>query len=106
MSAEHTKAVHEIRLTELEAGDASGRKVLEANFDLVRNVKVRLTVSVGRCQLTVQELFALKENSVLTLDSGTREPVDVLLDGKVVARGALVAVGDSFGVQISEIIAR
>ncbi len=106
MSAETTKTVHEIRLTELEAGDAQGRRVVDANFDLIRDVKVRLTVAVGRCELTVKELFELKENSILTLDSGTREAVDVLLDGKVVARGMLVAVGDSFGVQISEVVPR
>jgi flagellar motor switch protein FliN/FliY len=106
MSAENTKTVHEIRLTELEAGETQGRKILEANFDLVRNVKVRLTVSLGCCELTVKELFELKESSVLTLDRATRDPVDVLLDGKVVARGNLVAIGDSFGVQVSEVIAR
>jgi len=106
MSAEGAKTVHEIRLTELEAAEGQGRKVLDANFDLIRNVKVRLTVSVGRCELTVKELFELKENSILTLDSGTREPVEVLLEGKLIARGMLVAVGDSFGVQVSEVIPR
>ena len=62
--------------------------------------------SPGRCELSVKELFELKESSVLTLDSGTRETVDVLLDGKVVARGTLVAAGDSFGVQVTEVLAR
>jgi len=105
MSAESIKAVHEIRLTELgQAGE--GRKVLKANLDLIRGVKVRLTASVGRCELTVKELFELRENAVLTLDGGTRETVDVLLDGKVVARGTLVAAGDSFGVQVTEVLAR
>jgi flagellar motor switch protein FliN/FliY len=105
MSAESIKAVHEIRLTELgQAGE--GRTVLEANLDLIRGVKVRLTASVGRCELTVKELFELRENAVLTLDGGTRETVDVLLDGKVVARGTLVAAGDSFGVQVTEVLAR
>lgn len=105
MSAESMKAVHEIRLTELsQAGE--GRKVLEANLELIRGVKVRLTASVGRCELTVKELFELRENAVLTLDGGTRDTVDVLLDGKVVARGTLVAAGDSFGVQVTEILAR
>src|SRR5262249_4845641 len=106
MSPESIKAVHEIRLTELEQAESAGRRVLESNLELIRDVKVRLTVCVGRCELTVKELFELQENAVLKLDSGTRETVDVLLDGKVVARGMLVAVGDSFGVQISELLAR
>ena len=105
MSAESIKAVHEIRLTELAQSDP-GKRVLEANLDLIRDVKVRLTASVGRCELSVKELFDLKENAVLELDSGTRDTVDVLLDGRVVARGTLVAAGDSFGVQISEVLAR
>jgi flagellar motor switch protein FliN/FliY len=103
---EPVKTVHEIRLTELDPPEAPGRKLMEANLDLIRDVKVRLLVSVGRCELSVKELFELKESSVLTLDSGTRETVDVLLDGKVVARGNLVAVGDSFGVQITEVVKR
>ncbi len=49
MSAETTKTVHEIRLTEFEAADAQGRRVVDANFDLIRDVKVKLTVAVGRC---------------------------------------------------------
>jgi flagellar motor switch protein FliN/FliY len=106
MSAESIKAVHEIRLAELEQVELAGRRIIEGNLDLIRDVKVQLSVCVGRCKVTVKELFELKEHAVLALDSGTREAVEVLLDGKVVARGTLVAVGDSFGVQISEIAAR
>jgi flagellar motor switch protein FliN/FliY len=74
-------------------------------MDLIRNVKVRLSVSVGSCELTVRELFELQANSVVPLDKATKEPVDVLLDNKVIARGHLVAVDDSFGVRITEIVA-
>lgn len=91
-----------IELTDLSAG-AEGRQILDQNHELIRNIKVRLTVSVGKCALTVKDLLGLKEGSVLTLDKGTREPVDILLDGKLVARGDLVAIGDSFGVRISEV---
>ena len=105
MSAESIKAVHEIRLTELGHAE-HGRRILETNLDLIRDVRVRLSVCVGRCELTVKELFELKENAVLALDNGTRDTVDVLLDGKVVARGTLVAAGDSFGVQITEVLPR
>jgi flagellar motor switch protein FliN/FliY len=60
---------------------------------------------VGSCELTVRELFELQANSVVPLDKATKEPVDVLLDNKVIARGHLVAVDDSFGVRITEIVA-
>jgi flagellar motor switch protein FliN/FliY len=99
-------AVHSIRLAEVERGEGKGRKLTEGNMDLIRNVKVRLTVSAGACQISVKDLFELRENALLTLDRNTDEPVEILLDNNVVARGNLVAVGDSFGVQISEILDR
>jgi flagellar motor switch protein FliN/FliY len=104
MQEENTNTVHNIRLAEIEPTDSRGRNLNEGNLDLIRNVKVRLTVSAGSCQITVKELFELKENALLALDKGTGEPVEILLDHNVVARGNLVAVGDSFGVQISEIL--
>lgn len=95
--------VHLLSLAELKGGEADGKRLLGENLDLIRNLKVRVSVVVGRCELTVKELFDLRENAVLTLDRDTREPVEITLDGKVVARGVLVAVEDSFGVRITEI---
>lgn len=103
--AESSKTIQKIKLADLDAGAEKGRKLVGENLDLIRNVKVRVTVSAGSSELTVKELFELKENSILTLDKDVRAPVDVMLDGKVIARGQLVAVGDHFGVQISEISA-
>jgi flagellar motor switch protein FliN len=96
--------VHMLKLSELQPTDTSGKRPLGENLELIRNLKVRLAVSVGQCELTVKELFDLRESMVLTLDKDTREPVEISLDGKVVARGTLVAVDDSFGVRITEII--
>lgn len=103
---EDVKEIHMLKLEELAGSDASGKRLLGENLELIRALKVRLTVSVGHCELTVKDLFDLRENAVLTLDQDTREPVEVFLDGKVVARGTLVAVDDAFGVRITEIIAR
>ena len=106
MPGESAITVHSVRLAEVDPTDGRGRSLIDGNLDLIRNVKVRLTVSAGSCDITVKELLDLKENALVALDKGTRDPVDILLDGNVVARGHLVAVGDSFGVQISEILAR
>lgn len=106
MQEESANTVHNIRLAEVEPTEGRGRSLTGGNLDLIRNVKVRLTVSAGSCQITVKELFELKENALLALDKDMSEPVEILLDSNVVARGTLVAVGDSFGVQISEILGR
>jgi flagellar motor switch protein FliN/FliY len=52
----------------------------------------------------VQDLFSLKDGSVVELQRMVDDPVDVLLNGRVVARGQLVASGDQFGVRVTEIL--
>lgn len=67
------------------------------------HVKVALTVSVGSVEITLGELLEAKQQQVIRLDRTIDQPVDVLLDGRVVARGTLVAVDDQFGVRITEL---
>jgi flagellar motor switch protein FliN len=67
-------------------------------------VKVRLQVCVGEAVMTVGELLGARENEVLVLDRTLEQPVDLLLEGRVVARGQLVAVdGGTFAVRITEL---
>ncbi len=69
----------------------------------LRGVRVKLTVCVGSAEVTVGELLDAKAEQVVKLDAMVDQPVDVLLDGQVVARGTLVAVEDRFGVRITEL---
>ena len=66
-------------------------------------VRVSLQVRVGEAVMTVGELLAARENEVLLLDRSVEQPVDLLLEGSVVARGQLVAVEGSFAVRITEL---
>jgi flagellar motor switch protein FliN/FliY len=68
-----------------------------------RQIQVKLTVRVGEAQVSVGELLDAKAGQVIRLDSPVDHPVDLLLDGQVVARGTLVAVEDRFGVRITEL---
>jgi flagellar motor switch protein FliN/FliY len=76
---------------------------LPAAMQALHSVKVQLHVRVGQASMTVRDLLEARSNDVLPLDRGVNDPVDLLLEGKVVARGYLVAVGDKFGVQIVEL---
>lgn len=69
----------------------------------LRHIKASLTVCVGSVQLTVGELLSARDQQVLRLDRSVDQPVDLLLEGHVVARGTLVAVDDHFGVRITEL---
>jgi flagellar motor switch protein FliN len=69
-------------------------------------VRARLNVSVGSVEITVGELLSAKQHQVLVLNQPIDQPVDLLLEGKVVARGQLVAVDGNFAVRISEVAAQ
>lgn len=66
-------------------------------------VKAELTVVAGHATAKVGELLALKEGTVMTLDTTLNAPFDLMLGDQMVARGELVAVGDQFGVRITEV---
>jgi flagellar motor switch protein FliN/FliY len=78
--------------------------VLGERLDLVDHVNVRLTISLGSAEMSIGKLFALATGDVVPLDREVDAPVDVRLHGRLVARGVLVAVGDRFGVRVTEIL--
>jgi flagellar motor switch protein FliN/FliY len=63
-------------------------------------IDVTVTVEVGRRRMTLAEILASESGEVIALDRLTDEPVDILVNGKLFARGEIVAVGDSFGVRL------
>lgn len=96
--------VDQVELEELKNEPSSESVLSQQNLNVVKGVKVELKVVLGDTELSVGELFDLKENSVLKLNQTTNEPVELRLDDQLVARGMLVAVDDNFGVQISEVV--
>jgi flagellar motor switch protein FliN/FliY len=92
-----------VQLPELSPTMPAGAPVVGENLQLLRGLKVQVRVQVGEAQTTLGELMALKGASILKLDRLVDEPIDVIVDGKLFARGQLVAVDDNFGVQITEI---
>jgi flagellar motor switch protein FliN/FliY len=92
------KAIELEPLTEIKT---SGNPVLSSVLPLLGSVKVRVWVRVGSAEISVSELLKMEHGAVLALDRMVEEPVDVLVDDLVVARGTLVAVGEHFGVRIT-----
>jgi flagellar motor switch protein FliN/FliY len=77
--------------------------VAEVAVNPLHQVKAQLRVCIGEAVVTVGELMALREHQVLVLNQALEAPVDVLLEGKVIARGQLVAVGEQFAVCLTEL---
>jgi flagellar motor switch protein FliN/FliY len=67
------------------------------------DVKARLQVCVGEAVMTVGELTQAQSGQIVALDRAVDAPVDLLLEGRVVARGQLVAVGEHFGIRLTEL---
>jgi flagellar motor switch protein FliN len=70
---------------------------------LLADIQVELSVELGRARIPLRELLALTPGVVLELDRTAGEPVDVLVNGRVVARGEVVVVDGDFGVRVNEI---
>ena len=100
---EEEMSVQKIELSELGETLPNGAALLNGNYDVIKNLKVKLQVYVGEAELSVAELFDLKRESVIQLDRVISSPVDVILDGKCIARGELVAADDNFGIRVLEI---
>jgi flagellar motor switch protein FliN len=93
-----------VELPDLPDLDSQGPTLFDGHLSLIRSVKVKLEARVGGATLTVGELSALKDGSVIQLDRAAGAPIDILLEGHVIARGVLVAVDDEFGVRITETV--
>jgi len=92
-----------IELTGLDAHIGNGQPILSGSLEAIQRVKIKLSVRVGEADVSVGDLLNMKEEHVIRLDSLADAPVDILLEGQVVARGQLVAVEDNFGVRITEL---
>ncbi len=97
-------SVKHIELTEVSS-QANEEVVLSSReFKLVKSVPVEVDVSLGTSSVTLKQLFALKAGEVLSLNKQVDEPVNLVVDGHVVAMGNLVAVDGQFGIEITEIM--
>ena len=80
-----------------EVGDAQ-------NLDLLLDVEIPISVEVGRAQMSLESVLKLVPGSVLALDKKAEEPVDLRVNGKLVARGEVVLVDDVYGLRVTQII--
>ena len=75
----------------------------EPNFDLVMNVELNVTLRFGQRLLSLREVLDLTTGSVVELDRQVDEPIELLLDGKVIARGEAVVVDGNYGLRVTEV---
>jgi flagellar motor switch protein FliN/FliY len=76
----------------------------ERNLDLILDIPLRVTVELGRTKMIVSDLLNLGQGSVIELNKLAGEPMEVLVNDKLVARGEAVVVNEKFGVRLTDII--
>jgi flagellar motor switch protein FliN/FliY len=76
------------------------------NLDLLMNVSLGVSAELGRCTMRVSDVLKLGKGSIVELDRAAGAPVDVLVNDRLVARGDVVAVGERYGVRVTEVLAR
>ncbi len=77
-----------------------------AKQDFLLDVTLQVTVEVGRCRMTIQDLLQLGQGSVIELTKLAGEPLDIFINERPIARGEAVIVNEKFGVRITDIISQ
>ena len=96
-----SKSAADAVFQQLGGGDVSGTL---QDIDLIMDIPVKLTVELGRIRMTIKELLRLPQGSVVALDGLAGEPLDILINGYLIAQGEVVVVADKYGVRITDII--
>ncbi|GAB4356700.1 MAG: hypothetical protein Kow006_23970 [Gammaproteobacteria bacterium] len=83
-----------------EAAPASG----DVNLDVVLDVPVTLAMEIGRTKISIRNLLQLNQGSVVELDRLAGEPMDVLVNGTLIAHGEVVVVNEKFGIRLTDVV--
>lgn len=76
----------------------------EVNLDVILDVPVTLSMEVGRTRVPIRNLLQLNQGSVVELDRAAGEPLDVFVNGTLIAHGEVVVVNEKFGIRLTDVI--
>ena len=76
----------------------------DANLDVILDIPVTLSMEIGRTELPIQSLLQLNQGSVVELDRLAGEPMDVLINGTLIAHGEVVVINEKFGIRLTDVI--
>jgi flagellar motor switch protein FliN len=90
-----------------EFRNLTGRSVSPdtATLDLLRDVQLDLKIELGRTHMELEEVLQLKKGAVVTLDKLAGDPVDIIVNGRLIARGEVLVLNDNFCVRVAELVA-
>lgn len=74
------------------------------NFDVIMDVPVNISMEIGRTAINIRNLLQLNQGSIVELDRLAGEPLDVLVNGTLIARGEVVVINEKFGIRLTDVI--
>lgn len=93
-----------IELSEIESKPQNTVAISERDYQLVKSVPIEINVEIGKIGMTLEHLFALKVGEVVEMNKEVDAPIHLVVDGKKVAEGNLVAVDGSFGIEVTKMV--
>lgn len=102
MSEEATAAAPEDATAEAPPEPVSS--IQDSHLEVVMDLPVTIALEVGRTRLSLRDLLQVSPGSVVKLDRNASEPMDMRVNGKLVARGEVVVVGQQYGIRVSEVV--
>ena len=88
----------------IKTGDDALNKLRIQNLDFILDIPLKVTVELGRTSVSIRDLLQIGQGSVLELDKLAGEPLEILVNGKLVAKGEVVVVNEKFGIRLTDII--
>lgn len=84
--------------------DNSSRSDEDINMDVILDIPVKLSMEIGRTSVNIRNLLQLNQGSVIELDRMAGEPLDVLVNGTLIAHGEVVVVNEKFGIRLTDVV--
>ncbi len=103
VSSEQSADLPRAQLNDLPGGKP-GAAGVDVGLELILDVPVTVTLELGRTTLTVRDLLQLNQGSVVEFDRRVGEPLDLLVNGTLLAHGELVVIDDGFGIRLTEVM--
>ncbi|PLV56798.1 flagellar motor switch phosphatase FliY [Thermotoga sp. SG1] len=96
--------VEPVEFSELKPSGAAKVEIPQDKLEMLLDIPLKVTVELGRTKMTLKRVLEMIPGSIIELDKLTGEPVDIFVNGKLIARGEVVVIDENFGVRVTEIV--
>lgn len=102
----YQQPMYNVQPAQFQSFGSAGAVEAPQNIDLIMDIPLQVTVELGRTKMPIKEILDLGPGSIVELDKLAGEPVDILVNNKLIAKGEVVVIDESFGVRITDIVSK